>query len=252
MTTDIPAAAPLPVEPKPNPFARIIGMLVSPNGTFASIARRPDWVVPLLVIVLIGYVNTFLIMPRMDWDAIVAMQEEQIRAKNPNMSQEQLEQMGRMTKAGGKVFGWVVPVLSVIWYVIVAAVLLLAFRLLGGEGTFGKAFSATLYAWMPLVVNGIIVTIVAVMRGGLIDPTQMATLVKSNPAFLVDMKAQPVLFALLSSIDIFTIWTVALLIIGFAAMSKVSKAKASAIVISLWVVCILIKLIGPAFQTLSK
>ena len=252
MTTDSSAPAPASAEPKPNPFARMIGALFSPNETFASIARRPDWVVPLLVIVLIGYVSTFLIMPRMDWDAIVAMQEEQIKAKNPNMSQEQLEQVEKMTKAGGKVFGWVAPVIAVIWYVIVALVLLLAFRLLGGEGTFGKAFSATLYAWMPSVLNGIVLTIVIVARGGLVDPTQMATVVKSNPAFLVDMKAQPVLFALLSSIDVFTIWTVVLLIIGFAALSRVSKAKATAIVIPLWVVCILIKLIGPALQTLKK
>jgi hypothetical protein len=251
MTTDIPATAPAP-EPKPNPFARMIGVLFSPSETFASIARRPDWVVPLLTIVLLGYATTFFIMPRLDWDAVVAMQEEQIKAKNPNMSQEDLDRVERMTKAGGKVFAWVAPVVFVLWYLLVAGVLLLAFRLLGGQGTFGQAFSATLYAWMPLVLNGIILTIVAVARGGLIDPTQMATLVKSNPAFLVNMKAQPVLFALLSSIDIFTIWTVVLLTIGFAALSRVSKAKAAAIVISMWVVCILIKLIGPALQTLKK
>ena len=252
MTTDIPAAAPAPAEPKPNPFARMIGVLFSPNETFASIARRPDWVVPLLTIVLIGYVTTFFIMPRLDWDAVVSMQEEQIKAKNPNMSQEDLDRVEKMTKAGGKVFAWIAPVIFVLWYLLVAGVLLLAFRLLGGQGTFRQAFSATLYAWMPLLLNGIILTIVAVARGGLIDPTQMPTLVKSNPAFLVNMKAQPVLFALLASIDIFTIWTVVLLIIGFAALSRVSKAKAAAIVISMWVVCILIKLIGPALQTLKK
>lgn len=254
MTTDIPATAPAPgpAEPKPNPFARMIGVLFSPNETFASIARRPDWVVPLLVIIVIGYVGTIIVLPRMDWDAITAMQEEQMRAKSPNMSQEQIDQMARMTKAGGKVFGYVAPVVFVIWYLLVAGVLLLTFRLTGGEGTFKQAFSATLYSWMPMVLGSIVGTIVIVARGGLFDPTYAATLVKSNPAFLADPKANPVLFALLASFDIFTIWTVVLLIIGFAALSRSSKAKAATIVISWWVVCILLKLIGPALQTLKK
>lgn len=254
MTTDIPATAPAPgsPEPKPNSFARMIGVLFSPSETFASIARRPDWVVPLLVIIVIGYVGTIIVLPRMDWDAIATMQEEQMKAKNPNMSQEQIDQMARMTKAGGKVFGYVAPVVFVIWYLLVAGVLLLTFRLTGGEGTFKQAFSATLYSWMPLLLGSIVGTIVIVARGGLFDPTFAATLVKSNPAFLTDPKANPVLFALLASFDIFTIWTVVLLIIGFAALSRSSKAKAATIVISWWVVCILIKLIGPALQTLKK
>jgi hypothetical protein len=251
--TEIPAAAPAPAaEPKPNSFARMVGALFSPNETFASVARRPDWVVPLLVIVLIGYASSFLIIPRLDWEAVSAAQAEQIKAKNPNMSQEDLDRMSRMGMAVGKVIGWIAPVVAIIWYLIVAGVLLLAFRLFGGEGTFKQAFSATLYAWMPLVLNGIVLTIVAVARGGKIDPTQMATLVKSNPAFLVSMKDQPLLYALFSSLDIFTIWTVVLLIIGFAALSRSSKAKSAAIVISLWVVCILLKLIGPAIQSLRK
>ena len=73
--------------------------------------------------------------------------------------------MERMTKAGGKVFAWAAPGIFVIWYLLVAGVLLLTFRLMGGEGNFSQAFSATLYAWMPQVISSIIGTIVAVARG---------------------------------------------------------------------------------------
>jgi len=253
--TEFPAAAPAPptpAEPNPNPIARVFGALFSPGETFASIARRPDWVVPLVLIVIVSYVGTALILPRMDWDAVISAQQEQMKAQGGNVPPEQAERVARFTKAGGQVFGWVAPLFFILWYLLVAAVLLLAFRLAGGEGGFKQAFSATLYAWMPLLLNSILVTVVAVLRHGLIDPTQMATMVKSNPAFLVDLKAQPVLFALLSSIDVFTIWTVVLLIVGFAALSRSSKAKAAMIVIPLWFVCILIKLIGPAIQSLRK
>jgi len=64
---------------------------------------------------------------------------------------------------------------------------------------------------------------------------------RSNLAFTVDMKTQPVLFSLFGSFDVFTIWTVVLMIIGFAALSRFSKAKSAAIVVSIWAVVIFIK-----------
>ncbi len=240
MTTVDPSYPP-PAAPAKNPFQRIAGVLFAPAETFQDIARKPDILVPLLVILAIGYITAFFFIPRMDWDAVTAAQEEAIRAQNPNMSQEDLDRMGRFAGVAGKVMGWVGPILGVIWYLILAGVLLLAFRLMGGEGNFKQAFSTVLYAWMPMVINGIVLTIVAVARGK-VDPTQMVTLVKSNPAFLVDMKEQPILFSLLSNFDIFTIWLIVLLIIGFAALSKTSKGKAAGIVLSLWILFIVVKL----------
>ena len=57
MTTgqDSALAPPVPdAEPKPNSFQRIIGVLFSPDSTFKSIARRPDWVVPLVLLLVIS------------------------------------------------------------------------------------------------------------------------------------------------------------------------------------------------------
>lgn len=244
MTTDIdqtPPGVPPPPDTKKNVFERIAGVLFAPAETFQDIARKPDILAPLLIILLVSYVTTFLVMPKMDISSITAQQSEQMRKSNPNMSEEQMAQIERMTAASAKVMGWIGPLLGVVWYAILAGVLLLAFRLFGGEGTYKQAFSATLYAWIPLVLFGIILTIVAVARGTF-DPTTAVTLVKSNPAFLVDMKEQPILFSLLSNFDVFTIWTVFLLIVGFAALSKTSRAKAATIVLSLWAALIVVKL----------
>jgi Yip1 domain len=240
--TDIhPGAPPLTEPPKKNVFERIAGVLFAPAETFQDIARRPDILGPLLVILIIGYVCTALVMPKLDIGAITAQQAEQMRKQNPNMGDEQIAQMEKITAASTKIFGWLGPLFGVIWYAIVAGALLLAFRMMGGQGTYKQAFSATLYAWIPLVLFSIISAVVIMARGSF-DPTTAATLVKSNPAFLVDMKEQPILFALLSSFDIFTIWTIFLLIVGFATLSKTTKAKAATIVIALWAVVIVIKL----------
>jgi hypothetical protein len=244
MTTDIqqsPPGAPPPDTKKKNVFERIAGVLFAPAETFQDIARRPDILGPLLIILLIGYASTFLVMPKLDMSSVTAQQIEQMRKQNPNMGDEQVAQMERMTAASAKVFGWLGPVFGVAWYAILAGILLLAFRLFGGEGTYKQAFSTTLYAWIPLVLFGVIVCVVVVARGTF-DPMTAATLVKSNPAFLVDMKEQPILFSLLSNFDVFTIWTIFLLIIGFSTLSKTSRAKAATIVLSLWAAMIVVKL----------
>lgn len=243
MTTDIhqsPPGAP-PPDTKKSLFERIAGVLFAPAETFQDIARRPDILGPLLLILLVGYVTTFLVMPKLDISSITAQQAEQMRKQNPNMGEEQMAQIERMTAMSTKIFGWLGPMFGVAWYAILAGILLLAFRLFGGEGTYKQAFSTTLYSWIPLVLFGVIVTVV-VMARGTFDPTTAATLVKSNPAFLVDMKEQPLLFSLLSNFDIFTIWTIFLLIVGFGTLAKTSRAKAATIVLSLWAAMIVVKL----------
>jgi hypothetical protein len=248
MTTEVPAAAPAPEEPKPNPFARIIGVLFSPDATFASIVRRPDWVVPLIVLLVLSAVSGLIMAKRLDF----AAPAREAMETNKNLSTEDAERMERMSGSIGKVISYAAPVFTVIILLLVAGILLLAFRLMGGEGTFKQAFSVTAYAWMPGVIKGIITLIIMVAKGGMISPVALATIVRSNLAFLVDVKTNPILFALLANLDIFSIWMLILFIIGFSYVARVSKAKSAAIIISLWIVKTLLGLIGPALQTLRK
>jgi hypothetical protein len=95
-----------------------------------------------------------------------------------------------------------------------------------------------------------IITTVVVLARGTFDPTTAATMVMSNPAFLTDMKEQPVLFSLLSSLDVFTIWTLVLFTFGFAALAKMARSSAAGIVVSLWIAFLLVK-IGFAALTSS-
>jgi len=250
MTTgqDNALAPPVPdAEPKPNSFQRIIGVLFSPDATFASIARRPDWVVPLVLIVVLALVNGILVAPHIDFGAPA----REAMAQNKNMTQEQMDRAERMSVSIGKLAKFIAPVVTILLLIIVAGALLLSIRLMGGEGDFKQAFSVTCYAWLPNVLESILLTIVILAKGATgLNPQAFPTLLRSNLAFLVDMKAQPMAFALLSSLNLFSIWVIVLLIIGFSYVGRISKAKAAVVVISLWVVTVLFKLIGPAMQSL--
>lgn len=231
---------------EPNSFQRIIGVLFSPNATFASIARRPDWVVPLVLLLLVAFAAGIVMAPRVDFAAPAREAMEQ----NKNATPEQVDRAVRMSASIGKVFTYIAPVLSLIGLLIIAGVCLLAFRIFGGEGDFKQAFSVTCYSSIPSIIKSIVTMIVVVARGGIVHPQALQTLVRSNLGFLVDYKTNPMAFALLSSFDIFSVWFLALMIIGFSYVARVSKVKAAVTIISLWVLVLLLKLIGPAIQSM--
>lgn len=230
-----------PVAPAPahkTSFQRLAGVLFAPAETFEDIARKPDFVLPLVLILLISFVSTLILVPKIDFAESFRQQMEQ---QNKNMSPQDVERAAKMGAAFGKVMAYTGPIWGIAILVIIAAVLMLAFRLFGGEGTFMQSFSVTLYSWIPMCLFSIVTTIVVFSRES-IDPTQMQTLVKSNPAFLVEMKTNPMLYSLLTSLDIFTIWTLILLTIGFAAVSRFSKVKSAVIIVSLWLATVVVKL----------
>jgi hypothetical protein len=223
-----------------NVLARIGGVLFSPGETFEDIVRKPDVLAPLIILLVIGYICTFMLMPIIDWDSIITAQTDAMRAKNPNIDNATIEKVESMTRSIGKVTGYIGPLFGLIAWLVVAGALFLAFRAMGGAGTFKQAFSITLYSWIPLTICSILMSAIAYAKGSF-NPMMAPVIVKSNPAFLVDMKEQAGLFSLLSAFDLFTIWTIVLLVIGFAVMSKFSKVKSAAIIVTLWLAVVLVK-----------
>jgi hypothetical protein len=247
-TEGTPVAPPPPVEPKPNPFQRIVGALLSPSETFQSIARRPDVLVALIILLIVSFLFGLVVAAHVDFGAAARESMEQ----KGNASPAQIEQGVRIASTIGKIATYCSPLLTLIFLLIIAGVLLIAHRMFGGEGDFKQAFSVLTYASYVTVIEGLIRTIILMAKGGMVSGLDMATLVRSNPAFLVDQKDHPVLFSLFSSIDIFTIWYVVLLVIGFAAISKLSRKKSATIIIGLWILVILIKVGFAALQAGMK
>jgi len=240
--TDVmpPAAA----EPeKPNTIQRIIGVLSNPGPTFESIVQRPNILGPLLIFIVISVVSAVAVAVKVDFDALA---RETIEA-NPNIPADKVESSVGITKGIMKVSMYASPLLIVLMLVIVAGVCLLAFRMFGGEGNFNQAMAVTAYAWMPRLIRGVLGAIVTLAKGS-VSIYDLQNPLMSNLAFLFDPKTQPVQYAVGAAFDIFNIWSLVLLIIGLAAMSKLSKARSAAIVIVLWLVINLLSLIGPAMQ----
>ena len=66
MTPDV--APPLETEPKPmNELSRIVGIFFEPDKTFADIAERPRWLVPMVLVILAGMAYIYLFGAHVGW-----------------------------------------------------------------------------------------------------------------------------------------------------------------------------------------
>jgi hypothetical protein len=76
-------------------------------------------------------------------------------------------------------------------------------------------------------------------RLDLINPGDIGDLTHANLGLFVDRQANPVLHSLLGSVDVFSIWVFALLVIGFALAANVPRKKSALLIGALWVIYVL-------------
>jgi hypothetical protein len=236
-------------------FQRLIGIYFEPAKTFEDISRRRSWLGIFILICVANLGVTYLLQWRMDpADAArkgLAMSEPVMkRFLGPEQLaqiQAQAEKQALQPKSFWAKYGPIVttPLGAYIVYLIMAAIFLLAFMVIGAGISYRKSFTVAVWGMGP---PGVLVTLLSVLFIFIKNPLDLDIVpiynVVSNLGPLVDFKAHPVLNSLFSSIDIFSLWTVILLSLGFAAMSekKITAGKAAVPIVVLWVIWILIKM----------
>ncbi len=232
------ATSPMPVaEPQASisPFGRIIGVFFSPKPTFEDIARKPSWILPVVLSTILSIIAMVALNQRVNWRDYVSQQIE----KSPRASQLTAEQKQQQIEGGAKftpiilyVAGVVGPILSII---IIGGVMMLAYNLLAGAGaTYSQSLSIIAHTFMVSLVSTPLFLLVLFLKPfGTVD---VENPVASNLAAFLSDDATKWLVALCKSIDIFSIWMLMLIAIGFAAVNprKLKDAKPFVIAFSVW------------------
>lgn len=222
-------------------FGRLAGVLVSPTRTFKAISQKPTWVVALLVLIGLGLVVGIMMSGKMDWAEIT---RDSIEARGQEIPEEQLEgiidfqeKFGPMMMIGGAL------VASPVVFLLMALIFMVIFKLFGGELDFLRSFSVLLHGLMPRAVLALLSIPVVLSREELgFEELQDSSVLASNLASFAPEEAGPAVVALLASFDLFSIWAMVLLVIGYSTAARVSKGVAAAGVVGLWVVYVLGKM----------
>ncbi len=247
-TTTVGAPDPASAPQQPiNHLARILGVFFSPGATFADIARRPSWIIPVIVSTVVTLATFAVMNQKVDWRDVSAKKiEENPRAANlsAEQKQQQIEMGAKITPYILYASGVVIPILFV---VVIGAVMLGAFNLLGGANTnFSTAMGIVAHANLVLILSSILLIIILFLKppGTLDIDNPVAT---NLAAFMPDGAAKWLL-ALGKNIDIFIFWILILTAIGFAATNprKLKVGGAIGIAFAVWAAYVVCR-VGVAF-----
>jgi hypothetical protein len=215
---------------------RLTGIFFEPGKTFADVNRKPAWLGVFLILAVLMIPFTYVMLTHVDTTAQLRRTLE-----SRGVAQDQIEQQIRVTTAltQSPIYRYGVsaasPAITLVTYIIIASVFLLVFIILGAPVTFRKSLAATFWSFFPqsIVMMILSLAIMLIKNEPITDPQNI---LMSHLGFLIDRKANPALASLMSSIDIFSLWTISLLSIGFAAISdgKMTTKKAAVGVIALW------------------
>ncbi|MGE0129144.1 MAG: YIP1 family protein [Blastocatellales bacterium] len=254
-------AKPAGAESEPTPqnfFSRLIGVWFSPGETFAEIGRAPRVLAPMLALMIIGSVAGYLMIDRLTVRGFFSSQFNQAVASG-RMSQEdadkQLEAM--TTGPAGTITKWSFPVIGLIQYLVMALILVglakLITMLMGGDNEFKPLFSVSLYALLGIgVISSTLLIIVLYLKPP--EEIDVNNLVGSNLAALFSVMfgkdgLPKFVMALARWVDIFGIWLITLLAIGYAAVTR--KIKSSTFGMALGGIYLVMALIAAAWAAVT-
>ena len=254
MSTAIP---PLPSEAVATPALsepqRIINTFVAPSKTFADIRRNPGWWVPWLLVSIVSMAFFYTVEKKVGFDTIVnttmehapAFMQQAMESLTPEQRQQRLQ--GQIT---GQRF--VSIYLSWLTYLILgliaAALYMVAFNFVLEAGIpYKNSLAVFFYGMLPKIFFSLL-AIIVLIRG--VDPTgfNLENPINTNvAAFLDRWNTSRFLYHLLSFVDVFTIWSVILLGIGYARQSakKISTGTAITTVAVVYFIGALIRAVLP-------
>jgi len=232
-----------PEPPEPvNSFGRVFGVIFSPKATFESIARRPTWILPIVLLCIVesGIVGVY--GHRVGWRDLI---EKQMASNSqfqqlPSAQQESRIEMGlKYAPTVGYAEVIVGPFLAALLF---AGIFWLIFNMaVGAKVGFHTSLAVVSYGLVP----GILASLVGILILFLKDPStvDLQHLIASNAGAFLSNDSSKWLVALLSSVDLFVFWEMILLAIGYsaAAPKKISFGGALAWILGLWVLVVFIR-----------
>jgi len=206
-------------------------IFVSPREVAIRIGEKPYWILPLIAIIVINFVMIYVTYPLQS----EFMRKEMVEnLKSRGLSDEMIEGYLKITPAKRILSATIGGILGTVVIVLLAsAILNVLSPLVGSKIGFKKMMAYSCYIFWISSVGSLIRGILMISKGTYDVRTSVA-------AFAPSLSIKSPLGVALSSLDLFTIWSVIALGIGFAELAQTTKRKSFTLIIVLWAVLIAI------------
>jgi hypothetical protein len=218
---------------------RLAGIVVSPAKTFEDIHQRPTWILPVSLLLLFSLLGDFVVFrvlvtnanfdqiarTKVQWDAAMAGSQ-----KSPSDVEPQIDALRRERQ-----YWYLLPLIAVPISVLTVSIFFYIVLLLARAGAaFPNVLVVVCWAFViNRCLGGIFTNVALLLRGSANffpgpaeawSPTSLAQLIPRAAA-------PPTVYSALSKLDIFLVWWLAVLAIGFSKISSnLSLAKSAVLV----------------------
>ncbi len=213
----LPAHTPAPETAPLSQGARIINTFIAPSKTFSDLRRSAAWWAPFLLMVVISTVFVYTVGQKIGFRKVTENQLQMSpkqSAQLENLPADQRERQMEQRTTGTRIISYVFPVITLIFWLILAAVMYPSFKFAAGaDVNFKISLAIVVYAALPLILKTLL-SLVSVLAGMSPDSFSFQNPLATNPGYFMNPADSPFLYGILTAIDIFMIWTLA----GLGAM----------------------------------
>lgn len=248
--SSMPAAASQTAPPALSEAQRILNTFVAPSKTFSDLRRNSRWWVPWLLLAVASVAFMMVVDQKVGFDQVAhnvivnSSRAEQVEQLPPDQRAQRYQSIARFSR----IMAYASPVTGLVLYLIIAAILMGTFRFgAGAEVGYKTSLAIVMYGSLPFVISALL-GMVSLSAGANPESFNLNNPVASNPAYFMDMAGNKFFYTLASALDVFTIWCMVLMAIGFARNTKLRAATAFTVIASWY---LLWKLIAAALALLS-
>jgi len=240
-----------PAAPAMSEGSRIVNTFIAPSKTFTDLRRSAAWWAPWILISVFSIAFMFTISKQIGFEQITRNQiAHSARADQfDKLPADQQAKQVRFSVMILQVIAFANPAVVLLFSLIVTVILWATFKVgLAADTTFGQAFAIGMYAGLPGVL-GAILGIISLFAGVNPEGFDINNPVATNAAYFLDPETTgKFVRSMASSLDVFVIWSIVLIGIGYSCTSKVKRSTAIIVVACLYLVW---KLIASGLATLG-
>jgi len=219
--TETPAVPEAPPADSGSFLGNLFNLYFEPTETFSKIFVKPRVWMALLLQIAMGVLFTSIWLEKMDAREFMKAQMEQ-NTRIQQMPAEQVEQIintqARFMRTWGRIAPFIAPVLIDL---VLAGLFMFIFRFfMAADVSFMRSFATVVWTFAALgLIQTPIMLLVFWLKGDWnVDPNQI---IQANPTIFFEVGSMSRwLWSLLSSFDLFSLWTLFLFATGFAVAGK--------------------------------
>ena len=203
-----------------------LSILWDPRAVFEAVRDDPGrrWLVPLIVVVVVGAAVSTVHFLRMDISAELL---EQMAANLPEGKEDALEELDKMI---GVIAGFTVAAAyigPVVWLLALGFVTWLMAKVFGGSGSFSQALAVGVLSQFPQMYSGVLSVPVSLLRATAPGLQEMQALLRVHPAAFSALEVTDPLYVLSAAFSLFAVWSLLLAIAGTSIVFDIKPWKSA-------------------------